>query len=275
MLAVEAYDSVQLARGTLSFMGSPIKACLYVVDGLMIDTGPWNLRPKTIPFLQEITIQQVALTHLHEDHVGLSSWLSKSKGAEVLIHQDAVALAAKGSPLPWHRRWSWGNYIPFVSQPLPERIERDHHTFEVIPTPGHTPDHVVLYEKQKGWLFTGDLFVNAHPVQWDPSESAELYFESLEKVLALDFDTVFCGHAGIIRQKGKEVMRRKLQYLLELRDKVADLSSKGYSLRQIDRSLFPTKPVSTYITSGKWSSYHLVASLLESVQATKDRFNLA
>lgn len=269
MLAVEAHDGVQLARGTLSFFGSPLKACLYVVDGLMIDTGPRHLGPKTIPFLQDIPIQQVALTHLHEDHVGLSSWLSKSKGAEVLIHREAVTVAAKGSPLAWHRRLSWGNYTPFAAKPLPDRIEREHHTFEVIPTPGHTDDHVVLYERQKGWLFTGDLFVNTRPVQWDPAESAELYFESLERVMALDFDTVFCGHAGIIREKGKEAMNKKLQYLLELRDKVLDLFNRGYSLRQIDRTLFPHKPVSTYITSGKWSSYHLIASLLKSAQAAK------
>jgi glyoxylase-like metal-dependent hydrolase (beta-lactamase superfamily II) len=275
MLSIEAHDSVQLARGTLSLFGSPLKACLYVVDGLMIDTGPRNLRRETIPFLQDVPVEQVALTHLHEDHVGLSAWLSKSKGAEVLIHRDAVAVAAKGSPLPWHRRLGWGNYVPFVSQPLPERIERDHHIFEVIPTPGHTDDHVVYYEKQKGWLFTGDLFVNPHPVQWDPGESAELYFESFERVLALDFDTVFCGHAGIIRKKGKEVMRKKLHYLLETRDKVAELFNKGYSLRQIDRTLFPEKPFSTYITGGKWSSYHLCASLLKSAQANKKKTNQA
>lgn len=266
MLVVKALDSVQMARGTLTFLGSPMKACLYVVDGLMIDTGPRNMAPETIPFLQDIPIEQVALTHLHEDHVGLSSWLAQSKRADIFIHSESVAATTRSNNLPWHRRWSWGIAEPFISKPLPARIERDKHTFEVIPTPGHTADHVVLYEKEKGWLFTGDLFVNAHPIQWSPDESADQYIESLQRLLELDFDTMFCGHAGIC-QNGKELIRRKLQYLLELRDKVAGLSKKGYSPRQINRILFPKQPASTYFTKGEWSSYHLVNSMLESAQA--------
>lgn len=266
MLAVAEHDGVQMARGTIRFLGGRFKACLYVVDGLVIDTGPRTLRSETIPFLRDIPVEQVALTHLHEDHVGLAHWLSQSKGAEVLIHSQAVPVALKGSPLPWHRRLCWGSYIPFASRPLPEKIERDHHTFEVIPTPGHTEDHVVFYERNKGWLFTGDFFITTHPVQWDPNESAEQFFMSFERVLSLDFDTIFCGHAGIISKNGKDVMRKKFEYLLDLRERVVALYNKGYSLRQIDRTLFPKKPISTYITSGKWSSFHLVESLLESAQ---------
>lgn len=266
MLTVAAHDGVQMARGTVGFLGASYKACLFVVDGLVIDTGPLTMRSQSIPFLRDIPVEQVALTHLHEDHVGLANWLSQAKGAEIFIHSKAVPVAAKGSPLPWHRRLCWGNYIPFAARPLPEKIERDHHTFEVIPTPGHTEDHVVYYDRNKGWLFTGDLFVTTRPVQWDPSESAEQYFQSFERVLSLDFDTIFCGHAGIIAGKGKELLREKYEYLLDLREKVVALYNKGYTLRQIDRTLFPKKPVSTYITSGQWSSFHLVGSLLKSAR---------
>ena len=31
--------------------------------------------------------------------------------------------------------------------------------FQVIYTPGHSPDHICLFEHKHGWLFTGDLFV--------------------------------------------------------------------------------------------------------------------
>ena len=30
---------------------------------------------------------------------------------------------------------------------------------KVIHTPGHCSNHLCLYEPNKGWLFTGDLFV--------------------------------------------------------------------------------------------------------------------
>ncbi len=270
MLEVKNFDGVQLIRGTLSFLGSPLKSCLYVVDGLMIDTGPRNMGSQTIPCLRNMAIEQVALTHFHEDHVGLSSWLEKNKGADIYIHANSAEFTTRSKHLPWHRRWSWGIAEPFRSQPLPASLERDKHTFEIIHTPGHTDDHVVFFERKKGWLFTGDLFVNPHPIQWAPDESATEYFESFQKVLELDFDTVFCGHAGICRN-GKELLKKKLDYLVELRDKVIGFSNKGYSLRQINRILFPQKPASTYVTMGKWSSYHLINSLLKSVQEAQDQ----
>jgi len=267
MLAVETHDGVQLARGTLTFLGSPLKSCLYVVDGLLIDTGPRSMARETIPFLQGVPIEQVALTHLHEDHVGLSSWVSRHKGAEIYIHQESVAKTTRPGRLPWHRYYSWGPIAPFVSEPMPDRLERDHYTFEVIPTPGHTSDHVVLYVKEKGWLFTGDFFLYTNPVQWAPYESAAQHIASLRKVLELDFDTVFCGHAGI-RTNGKRLIHEKLQYLLELQDRVAELHHRGYSPRQIDRTLFPKKPLSTYFTLGEWSSFHMVNSMLELVKSS-------
>lgn len=269
MLAVDTFDGVQSVRGTLSFFGSPLKACFFVVDGLMIDTGPLSLARETIPFLRDIPIEQLALTHNHEDHVGLSSWLIRSKGVRALIHNASVEATTRRKKLPWHRRYSWGTNPPFVSHPLPVRLERDKHTFEVIPTPGHTVDHVVFCEKEKGWLFTGDLFVSTNPVQWAPDESADKFITSLQRVLELDFDTVFCGHDGI-RQNGKKLISQKLSYLRELRDKAVDLFNKGYSNRQIDRILFPKKPPSTYVTMGEWSSYHLINSLLESAGKIKN-----
>ncbi|NLV17479.1 MAG: MBL fold metallo-hydrolase [Syntrophomonadaceae bacterium] len=263
MLEVKHHDGVQLTRGILSFLGDPLKACFYLVDGLMIDTGSRTMERDVVPLLEEVRIEQLVLTHFHEDHVGLSSWVAKAKGAEVFIHEDAVENTKKKINLPWYRRSSWGIPEPFASKPCPSVIETDNHRFTVIPTPGHTDDHVVFYEESRGWIFTGDMFVNATPVQWDPRESASETIDSLKKILSLDFDTVFCGHAGI-RRNGKRLIQAKLDYLLNLQDKVWSLVQKGYSVRQINHSLFPKKPPSTYLTLGAWSSYHLVNSLYRS-----------
>ncbi|NLB19091.1 MAG: MBL fold metallo-hydrolase, partial [Syntrophomonadaceae bacterium] len=163
MLEVKHHDGVQLTRGILSFLGGPLKACFYLVDGLMIDTGSRTMEGDVIPLLEEARIEKVALTHFHEDHVGLSSWVALAKGAEVFIHEDVVENTNKRITLPWYRRSSWGIPEPFVSNPCPPVIETENHCFQVIPTPGHTSEHVIFYEESRGWLFTGDLFVSATP----------------------------------------------------------------------------------------------------------------
>ncbi len=49
-------------------------------------------------------------------------------------------------------------------QGMPTRIVTDHDVIdiggrqiEVLHTPGHTPGHLCFWEKDKGYLFTGDL----------------------------------------------------------------------------------------------------------------------
>ncbi|NLY80386.1 MAG: MBL fold metallo-hydrolase, partial [Lysinibacillus sp.] len=56
--------------------------------------------------------------------------------------------------------------------------------------------------------------------------------QSIEKVLQLDFGEMFCCHAGYIKD-GKQAFRLKLEYLLELTDKVHNLFKEGYSIDEI------------------------------------------
>ncbi len=265
MLKVESYDDVSFALGYSSFLGSPLKACFYLVDGLLIDTGPRIMANDSLPYLEESKIEQVALTHFHEDHCGLSHWLNQNKSASIFVHPCAVRSTTQRKQLPWHRRKSWGVPEPFISKSIPDSLETNRHIFKIIDTPGHCEDHVVLWEKSCGWLFTGDLYVNSAPIQWAPYESAADTIQSLNRIMQLDFDTLFCGHAGV-RSNGKQLIQNKLDYLIDLQDSVRTLALKGCPAREIDRRLFPKKPFSTYLTKGEWSSYHLVSSMLRSIK---------
>ena len=53
-----------------------MKVYLYIVDGLLIDTGPSTLPWESSDFLIH-PIQQVALTHIHEDHAGMAAYLQE------------------------------------------------------------------------------------------------------------------------------------------------------------------------------------------------------
>jgi len=79
----------------------------------------------------------------------------------------------------------------------------------VIETPGHSPDHVALYSKEQGALFTGDLVVTPRPTVLLKGENVPQIIASLRCLLAYDFSTVYCAHAGPIR-KGSDYQENRL-----------------------------------------------------------------
>src|SRR5690625_7061326 len=60
----------------------------------------------------------------------------------------------------------------------PDLHETSNHQFITIHTTRHTNDHVVLYEPNKKWLFTGDLYITSHPKVAHKSESIKQYIDS-------------------------------------------------------------------------------------------------
>lgn len=69
--------------------------------------------------------------------------------------------------------------------------------FEVLPTPGHTLDHMCLLDREKGILFAGDFIVDAPPgvMQFDPDQHLLVrHIESLALVRTLKLEAVFMSH---------------------------------------------------------------------------------
>ncbi len=58
---------------------------------------------------------------------------------------------------------AWGARSPARVGALPERLETPRFHFQVIHTPGHSADHVALFEPERGWLFLGDLYLAPKP----------------------------------------------------------------------------------------------------------------
>ena len=68
---------------------------------------------------------------------------------------------------------------------------------EVIPIPGHTGGSVCLFERSKGWLFTGDSVMkyNVYYAQ-EQCEPLKVYYHSLKKLQTMENEvsTIFPGH---------------------------------------------------------------------------------
>ncbi|MCK4316124.1 MAG: MBL fold metallo-hydrolase, partial [Anaerolineae bacterium] len=137
----------------------------YLVDGLLVDTGCAFSAPELVEALAETHLTGIVNTHTHEDHIGANGPLQRRyDGLEIRAHPLALPVLAdpRGQqPLHLYRRVMWGWPEPSRAQSVSdgEVIGTERHRFQVIYTPGHSPDHICLYEPDQGWLFTGDLFV--------------------------------------------------------------------------------------------------------------------
>ena len=254
------HDGVTWVQVLAGWGGFSIKVFLYLVNGVLIDTGPVRLSAILVPFLEKQEIETVLLTHYHEDHSGNAPYLA-GRGIPVFINPSSLERCRDKTRLPLYRRIFWGNREAFSPCPLDEEVTAGGFNFKPVSTPGHVFDHRSFYLPEKGCFFTGDLFVTTRPQMVLNTESTPQMIEDLKTVLSYDFSTVFCGHAGIVH-RGREVLQKKLDYLQDIQGKVLHLHGQGLSVPEITRKLFPGKLHLEYFSVKEWASEHMVRSII-------------
>ncbi len=264
MLKVNRYGGIaQLMMGR-EMDGSVLYwTAAYLVDGLLIDTGCAYTADELGRFLGEQEVEQVVNTHHHEDHVGANSFIQQQLGLEIYVHPLAIPLLNRRLPLREYQEMVWGYPEPTVAQPLPARISTNRHTFEVIETPGHSSDHIALFEPERGWCFTGDLFVSENLKMLRADEDIDGIIASLEKLLALPVDELIL-HTGIGRvfPDGKRAIRTFLDYLGGLRDRVTRLAGESLIASEIRDRIFGRETQLAPLTGGHYSVLNLVEQLM-------------
>jgi glyoxylase-like metal-dependent hydrolase (beta-lactamase superfamily II) len=155
----------------------------------------------------------------------------------------------------------FGPALKSAVRPLSRNLLTDKYDFEVIPTPGHAPEHIALYERKQGWLFPGDLFVAEKIKFYRKDESLSEQIRSLKKLVKLDFDFLFCNHNPQLKV-GKLKMVRKLHYFEELYGNIRDYHQQGLSTGQImKRVKIKQSPFLELFTFGDVSAKFLVTSV--------------
>lgn len=260
-MKITTFKNIKQATVQVSRARVTLSVHIYLIDGLLIDTGPVRMARHLRPLFLKWPIEQVLITHHHEDHTGLARWLQTTKNVPVWMHEKGIDLCKTSARLPFYRNVFWGKFEPFTAYPVGNTIETERYTFEVIATPGHADDHIVLYNREHGWLFSGDLYVTPTPKSSFKFESIPEMIESLKKVLQYDFDTVFCAHKGIVHD-GKKALQNKLDYLMQHEEKVLTLYERGMTPREIQRTLFPRRHPMHYLSFFENSPRHFVDSII-------------
>lgn len=235
----------------------------FLIDDTMIDTGTIAVRREWEPKLDGIRCSTIVNTHHHEDHIGNNRLFQDRFGVEIYAHPGALAFLEKPRMigLQLYRRAVWNTPDPSRGRPVGQTVATSRHSLQVIPAPGHSPDHICLYEPVNGWLFAGDLFCGKRVVYLRADEDFNATLESLKGLAALDVGTIFCGLKGVV-ENGARALKEKIRGMEELRDRTRELQGKGMSPGKIRRNLLGIEDRMYYVTGGHFSKQNVIDSIL-------------
>ncbi len=233
---------------------------LYRLGETVIDTGPPNQWRRVRRFLEEREVERVVVTHHHEDHSGNLARLGGDREAAILAPPGSVARIAGGFPLKPYQRFFWGTPRRVRPEPVPGEVAiGGGRSLVAVHAPGHSDDMTCYLEPERGHLFTGDLYIASKTRYLRADEDLGEQIASLEKVLALDFETVFCAHRGVVRA-GKAALEEKLDFLRSLVERVARLRAEGRGILETTRRLLGREDLTTYMTGFHFSKRNLIAA---------------
>jgi len=133
--------------------------CPQTAEAAIVDPGGDPERILAAIAEEGLTPVKILLTHGHIDHVGATSDLAKRLGVPILgpHSDDAFLLDALPSQA---KMFGFPNVDPFRPGQWLEhgdRIPLGELELEVIHCPGHTPGHIVFFERNEGLAQVGDV----------------------------------------------------------------------------------------------------------------------
>lgn len=253
-------------RLTLLFVGSPMADWVPLIfgerfwavfyDGVAIDPGSSKMRNSLRRHLDanSLTTHAVTATHHHEEHSGNLAWLSSRLNADLLLAPQTCE-RLRTLRLPWMRRMIIGQPVPLTvsAKPLGVRVATAHSELQVIPTPGHSDDHVSFYDPRFKLLFAGDSFMGSYFSSPNPEVDSLVWIQTLERLLDVGVEILVEGHGHIhtlsseipdipdvvIRQAPEAELKAKLNFFYWIRQQVVTGQAEGMPASAIAASCFP------------------------------------
>jgi len=263
MLQTTHLDNVTQYRMARTVLGKNLYGvAAYLVDGLLIDTGFDYLAEQFYRTVQSKNVEQIVNTHHHEDHVGANYLFEQRRQLKALAHAFALPLIAKPpAKLKPYRDFVWGVPQPAHPRAIGAKLSTPKYSFQVLHLPGHSPDHLGLYEPRQGWLFSGDLFLSVKVRVLRTDEDIVAAMASLRQVVALPLQRLFCG-SGKILENPLELLKKKLEFYEDLQYRIATLHHKGWEVKKIRDAVLGKEGVWPWMSQGEFSKLNLVKGFL-------------
>jgi hydroxyacylglutathione hydrolase len=188
---------------------------------VLIDTGYISGFDETEELITRLgvnlpDISLIISTHTHCDHIGGNNRIQQKSGCDIALHK--VGKYFMDSRDDWSTWWRYYNqeaefFKCTRSLEDGEMITLGPHQFQVLYTPGHASDGIVLYNRREKILISADTLwqtdMAAMTLRVEGSRALFHMLESLQKIEALDVQTVYPGHGRPFHDMPKAIDRSK------------------------------------------------------------------
>jgi len=184
---------------------------------IIIDPGLTQFLPELVQDLERDGIDPkeidiITNTHLHGDHCWANEAFKKVSGAKILPHplqkdfwQATVIQTSRFFGVP---------AVEFTEDELLDydKLNAGKMQFELIPSPGHSPDSICFYCQSEKILICGDVIFNQNTGRVDlPGGSADELRQSIEKLSQLEIEYLLPGHMDIL--VGRERVKLNFEFI--------------------------------------------------------------
>ncbi|HEY7659172.1 MAG TPA: MBL fold metallo-hydrolase [Actinomycetota bacterium] len=205
---------------------------------LVIDPGPDDAG-----HLEEVArtagrVGAIVLTHDHPDHAPGAPRLARLTGAP--MHAARPAGDAQ--------RLRDGQGVTTGST-----------TVVAIGTPGHTPDHLALFERGAGALFTGDAVLGRGTSVIDPPEGdLTAYLRSLRRLRELRPRTIYPGHGPVVLGAVAKIDEYLEHRQMRERQILDALGQESRSIEELVAEIYADYPIEVRELAGRSVLAHLL-----------------
>jgi glyoxylase-like metal-dependent hydrolase (beta-lactamase superfamily II) len=240
-------------RGAL--VGYDVSA--YLLDGVLVDTGFPRGGARLVNAVRALRPRGAIVTHWHEDHAGNAAALA-ALGVPMAMHPECGALLRARPAIRFYRRAVWG-WSPRLTT-APEAF--DPAPLETIATPGHSPDHLAVWDPERRILVSGDLFLGVKVrVAHEEDESPRALVASLRRAAALEPRVLLDAHRGVVPDAAAQ-LRAKADWNEEVIGEIEALAARGAAPGEIVTRLFGGESLVGLLSGGEYSRRGFVRAVI-------------
>lgn len=237
-------DEITLFRYAGTFLGLwHIDGYFLLVDNIFIDSGNPNYsREEMLSFLKTLDKKRewtILNTHMHEDHVGGNRLIQNELGAAVYSPESVCDFSFVSGLMDLF----WGRPEMFRYNMLDRQIYTTDRgrKIEVIPAPGHSPEHTVYRIMPDDIIYSGDAIpVPTRKRYVTLGEDYVTELESLKKMMKYaETGTRFISaHHGVVKDS-KKLIEARIAGMSDVVNKVGELAAAGVTnVEQIGLKVF-------------------------------------
>jgi endoribonuclease LACTB2 len=248
----DGVSRIRLWTRRSSAVGYDVSA--YLVRGVLVDTGFRHVADELDKTVLALRPRGVVVTHWHEDHAGNAPSLAER--LPMWMPEYTEAKLRERQQVKLYRHFTWGR---------PNALRGALRAFDpapllVIPTPGHSPDHHVVFDPESRTLFSADLWLGVRVRIMGASENPYQIIESLTRTIELDPVRMFDAHRGLV-ENPVEALKAKCHWLQETVATIERRLDAGDSETAILKHVLGGEERTALVSQGEYSRRNLVRSV--------------